>query len=339
MRGTRGTWLRALTLALAVTLAAVVVWTRSESFGPGPRLLRKLGADVVRVQAMDGSGSLLDQGSGVRLRGGWIATNYHVVEGSASVRVLGLGEASPARVARCNEADDLCLLRVQSTEKEGPSGVRLAGPTTPGETVYALGAPEGIPSVISQGLLSGLREVKGSPRLVTSAPLSAGSSGGGLFDAGGRLVGITTAQVANGQDLNLAVPASQVAALVAQRRLARAAPVRRRNVCITDLGTTAAVSTFREALIDGLVGSGIGVDQDCDRSSAELTGEVEAWTPAAGRLSMSYGLHLADSSGHVIRAWRGHGQGLAHRLPGALAAGLLPRLREALASPGSVRNR
>lgn len=291
---------------------------------------------MVRVQAMDGSGALLDQGSGVRLRSGWIATNYHVVEGSASVRVLGLGEASPARVARCNEADDLCLLRLRSTEKDWPSGVRLAGPTTPGETVYALGAPEGIPSVISQGLLSGLREVKGSPRLVTSAPLSAGSSGGGLFDARGRLVGITTAQVADGQDLNLAVPASQVAALVAQRRLAGPAPVRRRNVCITDLGASVAAGAFREALIDDLVGSGIGVEQDCDRSNTELTGEVEAWTSAAGRLSMSYGLHLADNSGHVMRAWRGRGRGLAHRLPGELAAELLPGLRDELASPGSV---
>lgn len=282
---------------------------------------------------------LLDQGSGVRLHGGWIATNYHVVAGSASVRVLGLGAASPAQVARCNEADDLCLLQVRAAEEEAVSGVRLAGPTTPGEIVYALGAPEGIPSVISQGLLSGLREVKGSPRLVTSAPLSAGSSGGGLFDAGGRLVGITTAQVTDGQDLNLAVPASQVSALVAQRWVAKRADPVRREVCITELGSTAAVGAFREALIDGLVGSGIGVEQDCDHASAELTGEVEAWTSAAGRLSMSYGLHLADNSGHITRAWRSRGRGLPHRLPGVMAAGLLPRLREALALPDSVWSR
>ncbi len=49
-------------------------------------------------------------------------------------------------------------------------------------------------------------------RLVqTSAPISHGSSGGGLFDARGELLGITTFYFAGGQNLNFAVAAEDFA--------------------------------------------------------------------------------------------------------------------------------
>jgi S1-C subfamily serine protease len=46
-------------------------------------------------------------------------------------------------------------------------------------------------------------------RIQTSAPISSGSSGGGLFDDHGRLVGITRSIVVglDAQNLNFAVPA------------------------------------------------------------------------------------------------------------------------------------
>jgi len=45
----------------------------------------------------------------------------------------------------------------------------------------------------------------------TSAPISHGSSGGGLFDARGELLGITTFYFAGGQNLNFAVAAEDFA--------------------------------------------------------------------------------------------------------------------------------
>ena len=81
--------------------------------------------------------------------------------------------------------------------------------------VYAVGAPRRLEQTISDGLLSGLRRAEdGSLTMVqTSAPISPGSSGGGLFDAHGRLIGITTSGLKESQNLNFAVPSRLVEAL------------------------------------------------------------------------------------------------------------------------------
>lgn len=48
----------------------------------------------------------------------------------------------------------------------------------------------------------------------TTAPISPGSSGGGLFDASGELVGLTTFTLQDSQNLNFAVPLSDVMGLL-----------------------------------------------------------------------------------------------------------------------------
>jgi cytochrome c-type biogenesis protein CcmH/NrfG len=74
-----------------------------------------------------------------------------------------------------------------------------------GEPVYAVGAPRGLELSLSDGIVSQLRG--GPPPLIqTTAAISPGSSGGGLFDAEGRLVGFTTLYIEGGQSLNFAMP-------------------------------------------------------------------------------------------------------------------------------------
>jgi S1-C subfamily serine protease len=56
-------------------------------------------------------------------------------------------------------------------------------------------------------LISGLRAKDDIALIQTTAPISPGSSGGGLFDERGNLVGITTFLLQGGQQLNFAVAA------------------------------------------------------------------------------------------------------------------------------------
>jgi S1-C subfamily serine protease len=63
----------------------------------------------------------------------------------------------------------------------------------------------------AEGIVSSKRTFNQSRVIQTSAPISQGSSGGGLFDGRGHLLGITTFQFRVGQNLNFAVAADEFA--------------------------------------------------------------------------------------------------------------------------------
>ena len=85
-----------------------------------------------------------------------------------------------------------------------------------GQRVYAIGAPLGLELTISEGIVSSLREVENGKVIQTTAPVSPGSSGGGLFNAEGQLIGIVTFQTRSGQNLNFAVPADWISEMRAR---------------------------------------------------------------------------------------------------------------------------
>jgi S1-C subfamily serine protease len=75
--------------------------------------------------------------------------------------------------------------------------------------VYALGAPKGHEGSISGGLISQRAERNGVHVVQTSAAISPGSSGGPLFDARGNLIGITSFQRTDAQNINFAIAAEE----------------------------------------------------------------------------------------------------------------------------------
>ena len=89
--------------------------------------------------------------------------------------------------------------------------IATEGNANVGETVYAIGSPEGLEGSLSNGLITGRRVLEsGVPHLQTNAAISHGSSGGPLLDSTGAVVGVVVATHADGQNLNLALPASEV---------------------------------------------------------------------------------------------------------------------------------
>ena len=93
------------------------------------------------------------------------------------------------------------------------STLRIAQGLEPpvGQKVYAIGSPKGLEASLSDGIISGRREItEGISWLQTTTPISPGSSGGPLLDATGQVVGVVIAHRREGQNLNFAVPASEV---------------------------------------------------------------------------------------------------------------------------------
>jgi hypothetical protein len=122
-----------------------------------------------------------------------------------SFRVRQGQKTWPAEIEHIDLHADICRLRVQGLNTAGVQ-LRYLKDVEVGERAYSVGAPEGLELTISEGLVSGLRDLDGERVIQTSAAISHGSSGGGLFGSDGRLIGITTFSFARGQTLNFALP-------------------------------------------------------------------------------------------------------------------------------------
>jgi hypothetical protein len=142
---------------------------------------------------------------------GRVVTTRHVIEDGASFRVEHGAEKWPAKLVGVAADHDLAEFSVAGLAAPAVT-VRDSSSLAVGERVYAIGAPEGLELTISEGLISGLRDFDKGRVIQTSAAISPGS-GGGLFDSEGRLVGITTFYLKEGQSLSFAPPAEGTLAL------------------------------------------------------------------------------------------------------------------------------
>ncbi len=176
-------------------------------------LFKKVSPSVFVVQAFDESGKTLMLGSAVALGRDFLVTNCHVVQAGSSLKVSRGKEEWTARLIQAAPNHDLCGLRPNDLILQ-PVEVRTSSKLATGEHVYAVGSPEGLELTFSEGVISALRDTEGVHMIQTSAPISPGSSGGGLFDTQGNLVGITTFYLKEGQSLNFALPGEWISGIL-----------------------------------------------------------------------------------------------------------------------------
>jgi serine protease Do len=139
---------------------------------------------------------------------GWIATNFHVVANAAHVSVTtGDGrEFEVVEVLGTSPDHDLALVRIEAS---GLPALTLGDSEAmrPGDPVVAIGNPLGLEDTVSNGLISAVRTIhQGSNVLQISAPIAPGSSGGPIFNDRGEVIGVATAFMHGGQNLNFGVP-------------------------------------------------------------------------------------------------------------------------------------
>jgi S1-C subfamily serine protease len=148
-------------------------------------------------------------GTAVAITPHLLLTNCHIVDGRGVIKLVQDKTVIDAELVGNDVTADRCVLRVADAALPPVAGVRGFDDLTVGERVYAVGTPFGLSRTLSEGLISGLRP--GTWNLIqTSAPISHGSSGGGLFDERGNLIGITTLASRaslDAQNLNFAIAA------------------------------------------------------------------------------------------------------------------------------------
>jgi hypothetical protein len=139
----------------------------------------------------------------------YVVSNAHVVIDASRVFVIRGDRRYEADVKEVDRKSDLALLYVHG-DLPSISPPYSAVQSRVGERVFAIGSPLGLENSISEGIISGKREENGALLLQTTASISPGSSGGGLFDEEGRFIGITTFKLKGGENINFAIDAGRI---------------------------------------------------------------------------------------------------------------------------------
>jgi putative serine protease PepD len=167
---------------------------------------------VVTIMAGGSAGSGVGSGEVIR-SDGYIVTNNHVIApavGGGSLEVVfDNGDSARARLVGRDPLTDLAVIRVDKSNLQKIS-IGNSSSLKIGQPVVALGAPLGLSSTVTSGIVSALGrtvqvpgEGSGTALLIdavqTDASINPGNSGGALVNCSGALVGIPTAGASTGE--------------------------------------------------------------------------------------------------------------------------------------------
>src|SRR5215510_8720811 len=209
--------LRLFPLALVLLLAPAIYAQDKEGL---PALVKRVKPSVVAIATYDANGEPLMTGSGFFLHPGQVVTNLHVVRGAvkAEIKTLdGKGKVFPVNgTLAVDEEGDLALLNVEMPLERSRTTELASELPDEGEPIFVIGNPLKLEGSVSDGIVSAVREVPNSYRIIQiTAPISHGNSGSPVFNLKGEVVGVVTIKVTNGQNINLAIAAGRVAQLSA----------------------------------------------------------------------------------------------------------------------------
>ena len=232
---------RTSTLYVATSAAGDLGAGRNEPVAANARPLLGNGFDPARIYAarspgvvtifafFDKAGRLAAQGSGfVVSERGYILTSAHVVTDAGDATkthaarsvFVGFkdGDRVKSQIVGWDTYDDVALLRVApEAHRLVPVPLGDSSRVGPGAPVAAMGSPFGNEDSIAVGVVSAIHRSIASltsgykvvDAIQTDAPITHGNSGGPLFDARGRVVGINAqirTDTGNAEGVGFAVP-------------------------------------------------------------------------------------------------------------------------------------
>jgi serine protease Do len=173
----------------------------------------------MRPRQGEGSGFIIDSE-------GYIATNYHVVNGASEVTVtLNTGEELTATVVGTDPSTDLALLRIENGRDLPALDFGDSDRARVGDWVLAIGNPFGLGGSATAGIISArgrdIRSGRYDDFIQVDAAINSGNSGGPVFNAAGEVIGINTAIISpNGGNvgIGMAIPSNQAIGVLDELR-------------------------------------------------------------------------------------------------------------------------
>ncbi|MBT8227676.1 MAG: PDZ domain-containing protein [Dactylosporangium sp.] len=165
-------------------------------------LVKKVLPSVITLRVESGDGTSL--GSGLIVSAdGFAVTNNHVVEGSSGSIVITFSDASTAsaKIVGSDPESDIAVVKIA---KDGLPPVEFGDSDAlqVGDPVIAIGSPLALSNTVTYGIVSALDRpirtddeaggVRYYAAIQTDAAVNQGNSGGPLFDAAGRVVGVNS---------------------------------------------------------------------------------------------------------------------------------------------------
>jgi putative serine protease PepD len=206
-------------IALGLAVAALVVALESDhgsaasgaSTASGPCRIPTIAEQelpsvvTISVTGRGGSGT----GSGEIIdRSGHVLTNNHVIAAAASGGSIDVifsnGSMQTASLVGRDPQTDLAVLQVPQTNGLRPIRFGSSQAVRVGQSVVALGAPLGLSSTVTSGIVSARDRSVNVPAgdgrtallvaaIQTDAAINPGNSGGALVDCAGKLIGVPSA--------------------------------------------------------------------------------------------------------------------------------------------------
>jgi hypothetical protein len=181
------------------------------------QIVDQYGKSVVLIAALDENNQIISTGSGFIVRpNGVIITNRHVIEDAnhALVKLTNGDVFNDVSIIDVDTIRDIAVIKIKAVNLVS-AVIGNSNNSKIGDNVIVIGNPQGLENTVSNGLISGIRDSeKGFKWHQISAPISPGSSGSPVFNMTGEVIGIATASITQGQNLNFSIPINYAIPLV-----------------------------------------------------------------------------------------------------------------------------
>lgn len=183
------------------------------SFSSNVEAINKAAESVLMLEVYDSNDQMIATGSGfIAFDSYTLVTNEHVIENAELI--IGYSDAGNqyliTKVVVADAKRDVAILEFFSPTDLSPLLLAEKAEERRAEPVVTVGSPLGLKNSVSLGNISAVFEDDGVSYIQFTAPISKGSSGGALLNDSGQVIGITSASLIEGQNINLAVDIDEV---------------------------------------------------------------------------------------------------------------------------------
>ncbi len=208
-------------IALLKILLIAAILPPAISFADADKIFKENSKAIVVIVTFDEKDNPISQGSGFIVRAdGAIVTNYHVISNAVDIKVKAGDKVLDVEgLIYTDKENDLVILKAKGEKLQT---VKLGDfeKANIGEKVYVISSPKGLENTISDGILSGIREITPDKKILQiTAPISPGSSGGPVFNQSGEVIGIATFLIEGAQNLNFAIPVDLIKDKISGKKL------------------------------------------------------------------------------------------------------------------------